>query len=79
MDERPLQILAGQLTIFDELDTREPITLESCDLCTGARVDRSGARARSLGGPGRAGQGARRSLSRGARVGRGDLSDATAA
>jgi hypothetical protein len=57
MDERPLQILAGQLTIFDELDTREPITLESGDLWTGARADRSGARAPFAGRAGSGGSG----------------------
>jgi hypothetical protein len=44
MDDQPLQILDGQLTIFDEPATREPITLGSGDLWAGARAGRPGAR-----------------------------------
>jgi hypothetical protein len=44
MFDQPLQILDGQLTIFDELAMREPIALESGDLWAGARDDRPGAR-----------------------------------
>jgi hypothetical protein len=80
MDDQPLQILDGQLTIFDELATSEPITLESGDLWAGAKADRPGARAPLAGGPGRAGQGATRSFSLGLRTGgSGDSSDAAAA
>jgi hypothetical protein len=57
MDDQPLQIFAGQLTIFDELATREPIAVETGDLWARARDDRPGARAPFAGRSGSGGSG----------------------
>ena len=57
MFDQPLQILDGQLTIFDELATHEPITREAGDLSAGARADRPGARAPFAGPSGSGGSG----------------------
>jgi hypothetical protein len=52
MDDHRHQILDGQLTIVDELATREAIALEFGDLWAGAKDDRPGARAPLPGRPG---------------------------